>query len=214
MNINALHIQLNRARETLKMVENYISCLETLDPHRLPAKFEELCTEAGFQAEKATCIMRQIIFSSGTVEKTKYLRKAADTMGVTVSMHDDIFAITLPCLLPKKRGKYSGQFLLDPINAALEEFVSKNTFHKYRDCAICVVHTYDSTPSGRRFFDYDNLQQKQLLDLIATYTMVDDNALLCDVHHTSEAGDADETMVFVMAKNRLPQWLAERENNQ
>lgn len=212
MNINALHTQLNRARETVKMVEKYISCLETLDPHRLPVKLEELSTEAGFQAEKAACIMRQIIYSSSTTEKIQYLRKAADTMGITVSLQNGIFTVTLPCLLPKKRGKYSGQFLLDPIIAALEEFTDKNELPKYRDCSICIVHTYNAAPSGRRFFDYDNLQQKQLLDLIAAYTMVDDNALLCDVHHTSEAGETDETKVFVMAKNRLPQWLAEREN--
>ena len=50
---------------------------------------------------------------------------------------------------------------------------------------------------------------KQILDVIALHAMVDDNSLLCDVHHTSQPGDADETKVFVMEKSRFPYWLEE-----
>ena len=33
--------------------------------------------------------------------------------------------------------------------------------------------------------DYDNLQQKQILDAIALYVMADDSGLLCDAYNTT-----------------------------
>lgn len=61
--------------------------------------------------------------------------------------------------------------------------------------------------------DYDNLEEKQLLDLLSTFVMADDTGLLCDAYNTTELGEQDCTKIFVMEKKRFPQWLAERKES-
>ncbi len=69
---------------------------------------------------------------------------------------------------------------------------------------------YDQALPTRRVRDYDNLEEKQLLDLLSTFVMADDTGLLCDAYNTTELGEQDCTKIFVMEKQRFPQWLAER----
>ncbi len=59
--------------------------------------------------------------------------------------------------------------------------------------------------------DYDNLQQKQILDTIAMYVMADDSGLLCDAYNTTELGDRDGTRIYIMEKGRFPSWVSGRE---
>lgn len=210
MSPDSFHIRLQRVREILHQMDSYIVSLETMDAKRFPEKYETISTEAGLLSEKAACIMRQILYDAGTVNKIEYLEKAAIVQDVTISFVDGILEIALPCLLPKKRGKNSNQYVFDPLNAALEQYKKTLSIPRFRECSVCVVHVFNPEQSARPFFDYDNLQQKQLLDMIATHAMVDDNSLLCDVHHTSEPGEADKTRVFVMSKERFPKWLAQR----
>ena len=211
---NALQIRLDRVRDILQQVDKRVASMETIDAKLFPDKLETICTEAALLSEKAACIMRQILYDTGTVSKTEYLGKAADAQGIRISYGDGILEVALPCPLPKKKGKYSGQFLIDPLYAALEQFTKSIPLPRFRECCICVVHVYDPQQENRKYFDYDNLQQKQILDVIAAYTMVDDNSLLCDVHHTSQPGEASSTRVFVMPQKRFPEWLAGRENGQ
>ena len=56
-------------------------------------------------------------------------------------------------------------------------------------------------------FDYDNLQLKQLIDVIATHVLTDDNAKLCNVYHSCLPSDKDCTKVYVMPKDTFPKWL-------
>ena len=42
--------------------------------------------------------------------------------------------------------------------------------------------------------------------------MVDDSGLYCDSYHTTELGDTDHTVIYVMGKSRFPQWLKGRKN--
>ena len=51
---------------------------------------------------------------------------------------------------------------------------------------------------------------KQYLDAVAAWLLIDDGGLLCDVHHTTELGEADCTRMFIMDSSRFPSWLAER----
>lgn len=212
MDQNALHIRLHKVRELLHILDAQIGSMETLDSKRFPDKFESISTVAALQSEKAACILRQILYDSGTVSKTAYLVKAAGAQGVKITYGDGILEVTLPCLLPKKKGRYSNQYLLDPLNAALEQFNRTFPIPKFRECTVCFVHVFRSDRASRKYFDYDNLQQKQILDVIALHAMVDDNSLLCDVHHASQPGDTDETKVFIMQKKRFPGWLAGLEN--
>ena len=210
MDQSVLQLRLHRVLDLLHQLEVQISSLDTLDKARFPAKYEAVCGVAALQSEKITCILRRTLYESTVIPKIEYLAKAASAQGIKISLENKILSVRLPCPLPKKRGKYSSQFVLDPLNAAFEQFNKTSPMTKYRDCTVCCVHMFRSDCGSRKYFDYDNLQFKQILDVIALHAMVDDNSMLCDVLHTSEPGYSDETMIYVMPKNRFPEWLSKR----
>ena len=83
----------------------------------------------------------------------------------------------------------------------------------YRECVVCFAQVYDQALPTRRVRDYDNLEEKQILDLLSSFVMADDTGLLCDAYNTAELGDQDCTMIFVMEKHRFPGWLAEHKSS-
>ena len=76
---------------------------------------------------------------------------------------------------------------------------------------VCISHVYDHELPDWCLLDYDNLQQKKILDAIALYVMADDSGLLCDAYHTTELGAKNSTIVYIMEKSRFSGWLSERE---
>ena len=73
---------------------------------------------------------------------------------------------------------------------------------------IVSLHGMPST----RIRDYDNLELKQLLDVVSSFVMLDDSGLLCDAYNTTEWGTTDCTRMTIMPKERFPKWLEERKN--
>ena len=67
--------------------------------------------------------------------------------------------------------------------------------------------------AGTRVRDYDNLELKQLLDVIAAFLLEDDNGLLCDAYNTTELGEADCTHIFIMDSDQFPRWLESHQNS-
>ena len=54
---------------------------------------------------------------------------------------------------------------------------------------------------------------KQILDTIASYVLVDDTGLFCDSYHTTELGNYDHTVIFVMEPEIFPGWLKDRKES-
>ena len=125
-------------------------------------------------------------------------------------MQEGMFQIRIPKLLPKRRNRKSVEYLLDPLQGCLEAYTEKNGCPKYRECVICIIHTYSRENPVSRICDYDNLEWKQVLDVLASFLLVDDSGLLCDVYHTTESGAQDETWIIIMEKTRFPDWLKGR----
>ena len=120
--------------------------------------------------------------------------------------------VTLPGLLPKRKQRQNAEFLLDPFYFALEQYAKENTMPHFHDCVVCFTQVYDQCLPDRRVRDYDNLEEKQLLDVLYTFVMADDNGLLCDAYNTAALGEKDCTRICVMEKKRFPSWLAEHES--
>ena len=74
------------------------------------------------------------------------------------------------------------------------------------------AHIYSRELPSRRVCDYDNLELKQILDVIAAFIMADDSGLLCDAYNTTELGETDCTQVSVMDKDSFSAWLESRKN--
>lgn len=197
----------------LSRLTNNLHAMDSLDIQRYPDNYETISTEAALRAEQVACQLRSLLYATTNISKEEYLVKAGETHGIEITHEEGILTVTLPRLLPKKKSKQSSLFLLDPLGAALSQYAKEKPMPRFRECVVCIAHVYDHSLSERCLLDYDNLQQKQLLDMIALYVMADDNGLLCDAYNTTELGEQICTRVYVMEKNRFAGWLLQREND-
>ena len=119
-------------------------------------------------------------------------------------------SFTMPGLLPKRKLRTNTAFLHEPLNLALQTYVTEHSIPLYKRCVVCFSQIYDQSLSLQRIRDYDNLEFKQILDTIASYVLVDDTGLFCDSYHTTELGNYDHTVIFVMEPEIFPGWLKDR----
>ena len=182
------------------------------DIQRYPDNYEVLSTDAALRAEKIACRLRHLIYSSTTIRKGDYLTSAGIVHGIEVVYEDGVLEVTLPGLLPKRKQRQNTEFLLDPFYFSLEQYAKEHPMPHFSDCVVCFTQVYDQCLPTRRIRDYDNLEEKQLLDVLSTFVMADDTGLLCDAYNTAALGEKDCTRISVMEKKRFPAWLAEHEN--
>ena len=205
MNQNYLQRKIQTIQRVLDQLKLTISALSTLDAGIFPNEHLKLCTEAALLSERTTCLLRNLIYASGN-SRTQYLCKAATQHGIRIQHCDGVYTIDFPFLPGKKRGVHSTQYLFDPLHAALESFTRNNAIPKLTECTICIEHVYNAQLFDNVIFDYDNLQNKQLLDTIAAHLLTDDNATLCDLYQTSVRADTNCTRVYIMTKEQFPKW--------
>lgn len=184
---------------------NDLFAVERTDPLRYPENFEELTLGAALRGERLACSLRQLVYVG--VKKAEYLEQAADAHGIEISHKEGpVTTIMLPQLLPHRKGGHSSEFLVDPIFFALSEYAMANRLPKLERAVVCFTHIYG--PGAHvAVRDYDNIECKQLLDVVAMFTMEDDCGSNCDVFHTTLAGPASCTRVEIMPVDRFPAWL-------
>ena len=199
--------------DDISRLSNALYALDTTDIQRYPDNYETLSIDAALRAERIACRLRHLIYSSTTIRKGDYLKSAGATHGITVNCEDRVLEVTLPCLLPKRKQRQSDEFLLDPLYFVLDQYAREHPLPYYRDCVVCFAQVYDRALPDRRIRDYDNLSEKQLLDLLSSFVMADDTGLLCDAYNTAELGDQDCTKIYIMEKQRFPQWLTEHKTS-
>ena len=169
----------------LSRLTSNLHAMDSLDIQRYPDNYETISTEAALRAEKIACSLRSLLFASTDISREEYLAKAGETHGIEITHEDGILSVTMPRLLPKKKSKQSGLFLLDPLGAALAQYAKQNHMPRFRQCVVCISHVYRHALPDWCLLDYDNLQQKQLLDMNALYVMVYDSGMLCDAYNTT-----------------------------
>ena len=72
------------------------------------------------------------------------------------------------------------------------------------------MHVYDRTDKHIRPRDYDNVEAKRVLDIIALFALRDDGAEFCDIINTMEYGEENKTCIFVMPERCYFQWKFDR----
>ena len=210
LNRSAISQRISSILDDIQRLNSALYAMNTTDIQRYPDNYETLSTDAALRAETIACRLRHLLYASTSVKKGEYLTSAAAMQGINIQQRGGIFEITLPSLLPKRTQRQSTEYLLDPFTAALEQYVRTHKVKRFRHCVVCFAHTYCRDLPDRRIRDYDNLEVKQYLDAAAAWLLTDDGGLLCDVHHTTELGDADCTRMFIMEKPCFPAWLEER----
>lgn len=211
MDKNMLSQRIASIQVEIGRLNSALYAMDTTNLQRYPDNYEVLSTDAALRAERIACRLRHLIYTSTSIKKEEYLTSAAVMQGVVVSYEDNLLEITLPCLLPKRQKRQSSEFLIDPIHAALSQYAKSHPMPQFQHCVVCFSHVYCQELPERRVRDYDNLELKQLLDVVASFIMVDDSGLLCDAYNTTELGETDCTRISIMPQSRFSTWLAERE---
>lgn len=197
----------------ISRLSNALYAMDTTDIQRYPDNYELLSTDAALRGEKIACRLRHLLYASTSTPKSDYLLSAGAVHGIQIKNESGILEILLPCLLPKRKQRQSSEFLIDPLYFTLSRYADENELPKFRHCVVCFSHIYNRELPERRIRDYDNLELKQILDVVSAYVMVDDNGILCDAYNTTLLGDADCTAISIMDKDNFPDWLAARKNS-
>lgn len=212
MNKTIIFQRLQGVEDEINKLNNILFALKTTDIQKYGANYEELSTDAALRAERIACQLRNLVYITDFTGKSTYMKLAADAQGIHISLEDEILSIRLPGLLPKRKVRTNTAFLHEPLNYALQEYLKSHSFALYKDCVVCFSQIYDRALSLGRIRDYDNLEFKQILDTIAAYVLLDDTGLFCDSFHTTELGEHDHTVVYIMEKSVFPEWIKSRKN--
>jgi Holliday junction resolvase RusA-like endonuclease len=202
--------RIGEIQSELSRLQSALHALELTDVRRFPGNYESLSIDAALRGERIACRLRHLIYSTASVRKADYLNAAADALGIKIERRGGVVEITLPCLLPKKKRRQSTEFLFDALYHALDRYAAAHELPKYRACVVCFSHIYSREEPGRRIRDYDNLEQKHILDIITAFVIADDTGLLCDAYNTTELGGGDRTVISIMDKESFQEWLAGR----
>lgn len=197
----------------VEKLQRTLRALEHTDIAEYPENYELLSTDAALRGELITCRLRHLIYGTTGVKKSEYLASAGVVQGIEIKCEDGILEITLPSLLPKRKQRKSTEFLIDPLYFTLSSYADNHKLPSFEQCVVCFSHVYDKECSLRRIRDYDNLELKQILDVVSTFVMMDDTGLLCDAYNTTELGESDCTRITVMEKERFAEWLNRRKNS-
>jgi len=213
MNKDNIYTRLQDIESQVDKLMNTIFALKTTDITKYPMNYQELSTDAALRSERITCQLRNLIFAAGVSSKTDYMLKVKEPHGIDIRSTNDILSIRLPGLLPKRKARVNTAFLNEPLHYALQEYVKHHSFILYENCVVCFSQVYRRSLPLCRIRDYDNLEFKQILDTISTFVLHDDNGMFCDSYHTTELGEEDYTVIYVMGKETFPEWLKGRKKH-
>lgn len=196
--------------DEVQKLNNVLFALKTTDLRVYSKNYEELSVDAALRAERIACQLRNLIYITELPGKVPYMKKAVMAHGITINAEDNILTIRLPGLLPKRKVHTNTAFIHEPLNYALQEYIKEHNVSLYQNCVICFSQMYDESLPLRRIRDYDNLELKQILDTISTYVLLDDTGLFCDSYYTTELGQYDYTIIYIMEKLDFPNWIKSR----
>ncbi len=193
-------------RKVLLLLED----INTPLPIRLPGNFKFLLKDTALTSEQITRRLRHLLYLATDIRRPEYLIEAEKQLDMTVNEHDGIVELTFPGLVPKAKSWKSSEYLTDPAYFMIERYLGTHQIHRFDECTVCFIHEYDKSLGIGRVLDYDNTEQKQLLDVVATFFLKDDGGLHCDAYHTTVLGEKDITRILIMSKEQFSKWLSSR----
>lgn len=178
----------------LLAIERKMECLSISESIEAFSRFtEELVTKS----EKLTCMVRKFAADTFVSQSDTIMRNAAEIQGIKAQKKNGIIEIEIPFILPKKKHRNS-KFISDPLFYVLNTKVQEDDFRISERAVVCFVYIYSGTNTKMSARDYDNIESKKILDVIALFALRDDGAEFCDVFHKMVRGKTDKTKIFVM----------------
>ena len=207
MNPDTLLTRIRLELRCLIDIDKNLHELEYLLPSSDPIQFFEVAKNTALLSERSTAQLRNFLFTLCGGMPQDYYLQAAGMQGIRVDVTDGILSVRLPALLPKKTRTEGFKFLQPALHTALQHYFNQQGFPHFHECAVCIEHIYDSCLPIKAVRDYDNLEMKEVLDIIALYCMTDDTGALCDQFQTTRFSDSSCTIISVMQKEKFSAWL-------
>ncbi len=207
MNSDTLLTHIRLEQRCLIDIDKKLHELEYLLPSSDPIQFLEVTKNMALLSERSTAQLRNFLFTVCGGMPQNYYLQAAKMQGICVSVKDGILSVRLPALLPKKTRTEGFKFLQPALHAALKQYAEQQNLPHFHACTVCIEHIYDRCLPIKAVRDYDNLEMKEVLDIIALYCMTDDTGALCNQFQTTRFADSSYTIISVMQKENFSAWL-------
>lgn len=150
---------------------------------------------------------------SGAAQMSPLYKEINTAVGTSVTEEHDWLRITMPGILPKRNSRDNSAFLTRPLRSCLAEFQRGSPIERFRTCVICIVHQYDIALGTLRIRDYDNIETKRYLDVIESIFLTNDSGCMCTILQTTQIGEKDQTVFYIMTPDRLPEWVKSHVNS-
>lgn len=149
--------------------------------------------------EEKLCVeMRELIHSCGVLEAHEYDKLTQDLLGISVEKKDGGVVIMLPPLRHRDKHSENASFITVPLFKALRDFTQKENVDIFEKARIHVCHCYQSDMPISTLPDYDNIEMKRVLDIIATFFLIDDNITRCELLLSSKEAEEPHTEITVI----------------
>lgn len=211
MEQHTIAAKINKLEEEVLNLSNTLYQLKLTDRINHAKRYETYGLKAVSSAEKIACSLRYFLYASNNSEKGKdiLMKQVTASQGITIQHTPKLIEITVPCLLPKKT-KHAVDFLVDPLYYTLKKYQEEQNIPRQKECVICFSHLFKEQGALKKIRDYDNLEAKAILDMVASFFLIDDGGQYCDVYHTTQQGEKDSTILTIMKKSDFPNWIMGR----
>lgn len=207
LNKEILNKSINTIVDDLEIIKNGVQGLSLIDNKKYGNNYETLAINTALLSEKTTCNIRKLIYTTTNLTPNNYLKEALMELDIKIVFKDDIYEIEVPTLLMKKGKDQSSDYVASPLARCLDNFVEENELRFGENLVVCFNQIYDENSPLRRVRDYDNIDLKRILDIVAIYFLDDDSGYYIDMFNTTTFGEKDMTKISIMDKKYFENWL-------
>jgi len=211
---NPILDNLAKAGKKAQALVNEIEALVNADIKLDPLYFMRGTHDVAISSEYLTLSLRNIAESMPIDESRDCMINAADALGIEITRDisdcdvTGITTIKIPALLPARK-KNGTKFIAAPFFAAMIRFRNQTGYmENYTHCTIAVEHIYNHKLGfHKRIRDHDNIELKEIFDVINTFLLTDDSGYYVSHFYNSDIGDEDSTRITVMENHHFPHWI-------
>ena len=101
---------------------------------------------AALRAERIACQMRNLVCLAAPEKRSRILKRSGRMpRGLRSCQDEDLISITLPGLLPKRKQHVNAAFLHEPLNYALQNYLTVHSLPLYRECVSASARSMTGT---------------------------------------------------------------------
>lgn len=189
--------RISRLKDDVDRFKNVVCAYEMTDAAIYPENFQSLGLEVAMKAEALACSARNIVSVYPAGNRKRMLQAVADTQGIEIRKYCEGYEIILPGLMPKRKSRNNVSFILEPLSYALEQFFREHQPERLDYALVWFIYEYREDTPARHIRDYDNLESKEVLDVINAFLLVDDGGDFCELHYSTSRGESDRTRIII-----------------